>query len=622
MANAEIVTNRESVHKPKRRYTPHYSGRYINNKRKRRSDIPKFLLGGNINDPLNLASFSGECDQTTPHSSPLPTPKHKKEVEVLIPANLKDPLNLNSNDSESGTPIALKASKWVRKRKRKRTDSDSTIDDETQKVSKTSDSTVNCQEKNYDSVSLPPCKCPRTYSTTKKIDSGGDETLRASSPHSNFDNKASSSENFREKISERRQTHRAGNLRFGRGQHHTQHRFQSRDARFQFGNYNRYYGYRNQNMAPDPRLKCFKSEWFEDQDILDIGCNVGHVTLAIARDFNPNMITGIDLDENLIKAANRNIRHYVTSIQRFSRKKIDLGDRTESVMKPSGKQTTEIQNEPSENPIINETLTRPSIHVLNKFDHEKEESPPDQTPEYVHRTTHSSPIHKKSSPLRESNSLGDELAVQKNFSESEKLSDQSCELLIQTHSIAPKDLTDPIKMKDHSSDEIEKCKSCVTKDVAMSTNASNRGRADIPHLRFPKNVQFIVKNYVLSSDDQLKEEKPIYDCILCLSVTKWIHLNFGDRGLKRAFKRMYAQLKPGGKLILEAQPWVSYKKKKYLTESLYNNYWAIKFKPEHFNEFLLSREVGFNTLELIDTPMHETKGFRRPIFLFRKSVGK
>lgn len=609
MANAEIVTNRESVHRPKRRYTPHYSGRYINNKRKRRSEIPKFLLGGNINDPLNLASFSGECDQTTPHSSPLPTPKHKKEVEVLIPANLKDPLNLNSNDSEGATPIALKASKWVRKRKRKRTDSDSTIDDETQKVSKTSDSIVNCQETNHNSLSSPPCKCPRTCSTTKKIENTGDETLRPSSPHSNYDMKASFGENSRERISERRQTQRTGNLRFGRGQHHTQHRFQSRDARFQFGNYNRYYGYRNQNMAPDPRLKCFKSEWFEDQDILDIGCNVGHVTLAIARDFNPNMITGIDLDENLIKVANRNIRHYVTSIQRFSRKKIDLGDKTESVTKSSSvKQAAEIQNETSENPIIDDTHTTPFIHVLNKFDHEKEESPPDQTPEYVHRTTHSSPVHKKSSPLRESNSLGDELAAQKNIPEPEKLPDQSCELLVHTNLSALNDSTDPMKMKDESSERAEKCQSCDKKDVSMSTIASNRGRVIIPHLRFPKNVQFVVKNYVLSNDDQLKEEKPIYDCILCLSVTKWIHLNFGDRGLKRAFKRMYAQLKPGGKLILEAQPWVSYKKKKYLTESLYNNYWAIKFKPEHFNEFLLSREVGFNTLELIDTPMHETKG--------------
>jgi 7SK snRNA methylphosphate capping enzyme len=62
---------------------------------------------------------------------------------------------------------------------------------------------------------------------------------------------------------------------------------------------------------------------------------------------------------------------------------------------------------------------------------------------------------------------------------------------------------------------------------------------------FGRKVRFLCDNYVLESDDLLEMAQPEFDTILCLSTTKWIHLNFGDDGIKRAFKRMYAQLKPG-----------------------------------------------------------------------------
>ena len=76
------------------------------------------------------------------------------------------------------------------------------------------------------------------------------------------------------------------------------------------------------------------------------------------------------------------------------------------------------------------------------------------------------------------------------------------------------------------------------------------------------------ENYVPSSSDVLSKQRPTYDMILCLSLTKWIHLNWGDEGLKLMFKRIFVNLHPGGRLILEPQPFSSYKKKKNLKRKL------------------------------------------------------
>ena len=73
------------------------------------------------------------------------------------------------------------------------------------------------------------------------------------------------------------------------------------------------------------------------------------------------------------------------------------------------------------------------------------------------------------------------------------------------------------------------------------------------------------ENYCPPAPQVLKYVKPEYDVILCLSVTKWVQLNFGDAGLKTMFQKMFKQLRSGGILILEPQPYKSYKRRKNLT---------------------------------------------------------
>lgn len=46
------------------------------------------------------------------------------------------------------------------------------------------------------------------------------------------------------------------------------------------------------------------------------------------------------------------------------------------------------------------------------------------------------------------------------------------------------------------------------------------------------------------------------------SISKWIHLNGGDEGLRTFFRRVHEVLKPGGTFILEPQEWDTYGKAK------------------------------------------------------------
>lgn len=91
------------------------------------------------------------------------------------------------------------------------------------------------------------------------------------------------------------------------------------------------------------------------------------------------------------------------------------------------------------------------------------------------------------------------------------------------------------------------------------------GQGPSKETAFPNNVFFVALNYVPESDELLELQEAEYDCIISLSLTKWIHLNWGDAGIKRMFKRTFRQLRPGGCLVLEPQPWSSYQKKSKLT---------------------------------------------------------
>ena len=89
-------------------------------------------------------------------------------------------------------------------------------------------------------------------------------------------------------------------------------KFNEKAKKFAYGNYSKYYGYRNPAYEKDPRLQFLDSSLFSGKDVLDLGCNIGHITLTIAKDYEPKKILGVDIDGSLINIARKNIRRYLS----------------------------------------------------------------------------------------------------------------------------------------------------------------------------------------------------------------------------------------------------------------------------------------------------------------------
>jgi len=227
----------------------------------------------------------------------------------------------------------------------------------------------------------------------------------------------------------------------------------------QYGNYQRYYGYRNTVKFQDIRMDSFKKEWFAGKKVLDIGCNGGQLTLLVARDFQPKKVLGCDIDDRLIKLATLNIKNY-------------------SVY-PSGQ-----------------------------------------------------------------------------------------------YKLAAGEVS-----------------------------------------RFPENISFKTHNYVPAGENRV-ENKEYYDVIMLMSVSKWIHLNWGDKGLKQTFKKVYKELKKGGKFIFEPQPWKSYHKVRKNSEKFFRNYYSMDLKPDQFSKYLCDK-VGFSQAKVLKTS-EPGKAFCRDILMFTK----
>ncbi|PPQ89128.1 hypothetical protein CVT25_006500 [Psilocybe cyanescens] len=136
--------------------------------------------------------------------------------------------------------------------------------------------------------------------------------------------------------------------------------------------------------------------------------------------------------------------------------------------------------------------------------------------------------------------------------------------------------------------------------------SSNRGKTIFPH-----NLSFRAADWMKSD---IPEDSDGYNVVVAFSISKWIHLNEGDEGLKRFFRRVHAVLMPGGSFVLEPQPWESYAKAKRMNQKLKENGKELMIRPSDFEMIL--KGVGFGPAKHFGTIGEG--GFSRPIDLYVK----
>ncbi|KAJ3731280.1 Bicoid-interacting protein 3-domain-containing protein [Lentinula guzmanii] len=130
---------------------------------------------------------------------------------------------------------------------------------------------------------------------------------------------------------------------------------------------------------------------------------------------------------------------------------------------------------------------------------------------------------------------------------------------------------------------------------------------------FPHNVSFRTADW---TREEIVENVDGYDVVVAFSITKWIHLNGGDDGLRAFFRRVHAVLKLGGLFILEPQEWDTYKKAKRLNESLRSTAQTLKLRPNDFESIL--KGIGFSPAQ--HAGITGEGGFRRTVDLYVKEA--
>ena len=297
----------------------------------------RFLLGGNITDPLNLNSLCDDevnrsMNQTTPISSPVPIPMHRLEVQVLVPVNSADPLNLNAEDGDNSTEMkapSLPRSVFRKRRKRNRRRKRNVAEGQGQLGEQVSlDKSSETEVRSIEEMQLDRPADDTGAECLSRHKRVIDHIVSPVIPQrtSKWKRRRTASESRTETVAEDHLGETLGGIKVEKtltrhkrrhlsmhvvGPHVPLH-FRAKDRKFSRGNYSG-----NGTVLghyEDHRLAYFSKEMFSGKDVLDVGCGVGHVSLCIARDFGARRVVGLDIDRKAVDTAVKNKQHFASAM--------------------------------------------------------------------------------------------------------------------------------------------------------------------------------------------------------------------------------------------------------------------------------------------------------------------
>ena len=324
---------------------------------------------------------------------------------------------------------------------------------------------------------------------------------------------------------------------------------------FRYGNYHRYYGYRVGESLEDHRVAHFRREWFEGRRCLDVGCNEGLVALSVAVRFKPASMVGVDVDGWLVRKANEKLAR----LRRSAAREAEADEATRAA-------TPLASGRPSAEP--------PRERMDERTGEEEEE---DERGGKVSRPPPASSASETGVSRSALASAVDALA-------------------------STSFVRGSVVRGDEDGDE--------------AGGADEGGGAKDHHSRRRRGKKKPGRDPLAPARAFLAPNS--LDAILCLSVTKWIQLNWGDEGLRRFFADAFDALTEGGVMVLEPQPWKSYArafKKQKMPEETRRHFERIALRPTLYREYLRTT-VGFKSVETLRAAdLHDAQDFDRTVLL-------